>query len=46
MAAGGESMLTREQLLHLFSRFSFLTSLPGRYWSARISCSLSHPLPI
>ncbi|CAO2148864.1 unnamed protein product [Urochloa humidicola] len=26
--AGGESMLTREQLLHLFSRFSFLTSLP------------------
>ncbi|CAL4988215.1 unnamed protein product [Urochloa decumbens] len=27
-AAGGESMLTREQLLHLFSRFSFLTSLP------------------
>ncbi|OEL17349.1 hypothetical protein BAE44_0021633 [Dichanthelium oligosanthes] len=28
MAGGGESMLTREQLLHLFSRFSFLTSLP------------------
>lgn len=27
-AAGGESMMTREQLLHLFSRFSFLTSLP------------------
>ncbi|CAN6371913.1 unnamed protein product, partial [Urochloa humidicola] len=27
-AAGGENMLTREQLLHLFSRFSFLTSLP------------------
>ncbi|KAL6630524.1 hypothetical protein ACP70R_028597 [Stipagrostis hirtigluma subsp. patula] len=28
-AAGGEGMMTREQLLHLFSRFSFLTSLPG-----------------
>jgi hypothetical protein len=28
-AAGGESMMTREQLLHLFARFSFLTSLPG-----------------
>ncbi|CAL4993359.1 unnamed protein product [Urochloa decumbens] len=28
LAAGGESMLTREQLFHLFSRFSFLTSLP------------------
>uniref|UniRef100_A0A453DQF4 Uncharacterized protein n=3 Tax=Aegilops tauschii TaxID=37682 RepID=A0A453DQF4_AEGTS len=28
-AAGGGSMMTREQLLHLFSRFSFLTSLPG-----------------
>ncbi|XP_037410928.1 uncharacterized protein LOC119274355 [Triticum dicoccoides] len=27
-AAGGGSMMTREQLLHLFSRFSFLTSLP------------------
>ncbi|XP_021316945.1 uncharacterized protein LOC8075794 isoform X1 [Sorghum bicolor] len=27
-AAGGESMMTREQLLHLFSRFSFLISLP------------------
>lgn len=27
-AAGGESMMTREQLLHLFARFSFLTSLP------------------
>ncbi|RLM69779.1 uncharacterized protein C2845_PM17G07950 [Panicum miliaceum] len=27
-AAGGESMMTREQLLYLFSRFSFLTSLP------------------
>ncbi|XP_066338053.1 uncharacterized protein [Miscanthus floridulus] len=27
-AAGGESMMTREQLLRLFSRFSFLTSLP------------------
>ncbi|PAN42546.1 hypothetical protein PAHAL_8G172500 [Panicum hallii] len=27
-AAGQESMMTREQLLHLFSRFSFLTSLP------------------
>ncbi|KAI5004272.1 hypothetical protein ZWY2020_031515 [Hordeum vulgare] len=27
-AAGGESMMTREQLLHLFSRFSFLTALP------------------
>uniref|UniRef100_A0A0D9XS50 Uncharacterized protein n=1 Tax=Leersia perrieri TaxID=77586 RepID=A0A0D9XS50_9ORYZ len=25
---GGSSMMTREQLLHLFSRFSFLTSLP------------------
>nr|XP_034606324.1 uncharacterized protein LOC117866267 isoform X2 [Setaria viridis] len=28
MAVGGETMMTREQLLHLFSRFSFLTSLP------------------
>ncbi|XP_039776911.1 uncharacterized protein LOC120644357 isoform X2 [Panicum virgatum] len=27
-AAGADSMMTREQLLHLFSRFSFLTSLP------------------
>lgn len=27
-AAGGETMMTREQLLHLFSRFSFVTSLP------------------
>ncbi|EMS58712.1 hypothetical protein TRIUR3_24496 [Triticum urartu] len=27
-AGGGGSMMTREQLLHLFSRFSFLTSLP------------------
>ncbi|KQJ88540.1 uncharacterized protein LOC100824229 [Brachypodium distachyon] len=26
--AGGGNMMTREQLLHLFSRFSFLTSLP------------------
>uniref|UniRef100_A0A0A9GSY7 Uncharacterized protein n=1 Tax=Arundo donax TaxID=35708 RepID=A0A0A9GSY7_ARUDO len=27
-AGGGESMMTREQLLHLFAHFSFLTSLP------------------
>uniref|UniRef100_J3N8F3 Uncharacterized protein n=1 Tax=Oryza brachyantha TaxID=4533 RepID=J3N8F3_ORYBR len=28
-AGGGSATMTREQLLHLFARFSFLTSLPG-----------------
>ncbi|TVU25417.1 hypothetical protein EJB05_27912 [Eragrostis curvula] len=27
-AGGGEAMMTRDQLLHLFTRFSFLISLP------------------
>jgi hypothetical protein len=44
-AAGQESMMTREQLLHLFSRFSFLTSLPGRSRSSPISGSLPIPGP-
>ena len=42
-AGGGDSMMTREQLLHLFSRFSFLTSLPGQSRSSP-NCS-SLPIP-
>jgi hypothetical protein len=45
-AAGGETMMTREQLLHLFSRFSFVTSLPGRSPSPPRFRFAPHPPPI